>query len=198
MRTPFIMVNIFDLRHGLRLIPTATSAFHILMDMWILVLPLRLILKTPRPSREKLALYIIFGLGIVSMIASIVRLQSLRIFTLSKDPFYDSLPINTWSMVEVNIGMICASIPTLKPLASKFFRQCNDSDTSSESDMPILKTGKDLMISLHPTTLKGGMKTVDEEWELHDRPPPPPPKDEKFKVVRFDTRRYANRTDSWI
>ncbi|EDU43709.1 conserved hypothetical protein [Pyrenophora tritici-repentis Pt-1C-BFP] len=96
-----------------------TSIFHIIMDLWIIGLPVKLIMSIPRPPREKIALYIIFGLGIVSLLASVLRLQSLRVLTLSNDPFYDSLPINTWSMVEVNIGILCASIPTLKPLVSK-------------------------------------------------------------------------------
>jgi hypothetical protein len=162
------------------------------MDLWILVLPLRLILRIPRPSREKLALFIIFGLGIISTIASIIRLQSLRIFTLSEDPFYDSLPINTWSMVEVNIGLLCASIPTLKPLVSKAHKSQSryalyksddkridvvDVEWVGDSKVPILKTGKDLMISLHPSTLKGNLRTLDEECEMDEIPPRPPPKD---------------------
>jgi hypothetical protein len=167
------------------------------MDLWILVLPINLISRIPRPPREKLALFIIFGLGIVSTIASIIRLQSLRIFTLSNDPFYDSLPINTWSMVEVNVGILCASIPTLKPLISRAQRhrtkhallkygdkKDGTSEWSGDDKAPVLRTGKDLMISLHPSTLRTGMKTVDEEWELDDRPPPPPPKDEKFGAIR--------------
>ncbi|KAF2828231.1 hypothetical protein CC86DRAFT_289689, partial [Ophiobolus disseminans] len=181
-----------------------TSAFHIAMDLWILVLPLKLILRIPRPPREKIALFIIFGLGIVSTIASIIRLQSLRVFTLSNDPFYDSLPINTWSMVEVNIGILCASIPTLKPLVSKAqrhrtahaLRKYGDKKDQSgewagESKVAILKTGKDMMISLHPSTFRGDMKTVDvdEEWELADRPPPPPPKDEEFGA-KFQAMQY--------
>ncbi|KAF2011209.1 hypothetical protein BU24DRAFT_331012, partial [Aaosphaeria arxii CBS 175.79] len=96
-----------------------TSAFHIVMDLWILVLPIKFVLAIPRPPREKLALYFVFGLGFFSMVASIIRLQYLRQFTLSSDPFYDSLPINMWSLIEVNIGILCASLPTLKPLVSK-------------------------------------------------------------------------------
>ncbi|KAF2028875.1 hypothetical protein EK21DRAFT_68843 [Setomelanomma holmii] len=174
----------------------ATSGFHIVMDFWILVLPLKLILRIPRAPREKLALFFIFSLGIISTIASVIRLQSLRIFTLSNDPFYDSLPINTWSMVEVNIGILCASIPTLKPLVSRaqrhrtkhalarYSNQKQDGEWPRDSKVAILKTGKDLMISLHPSTFKGDVKTVDEEWELGDRPPPPPQKDEKFGALR--------------
>lgn len=163
------------------------------MDLWILALPVKLIMRIPRPPREKLALFIIFGLGIVSTLASIVRLQSLRIFTLSNDPFYDSLPINTWSMVEVNIGILCASIPTLKPLLSKAqsqrskyaadkYKEIQDDESvwGMDSKAPILKTGKDLIITLHPGTLKGTTTRGYEECELDDRPPRPPPKDEKY------------------
>jgi hypothetical protein len=184
---------------------SATSAFHILMDIWILVLPLKLILRIPRPPREKVALFIIFGLGVVSTVASVVRLQSLRIFTLSNDPFYDSLPINTWSMVEVNIGILCASIPSLKPLLVRTKRHLtqqaiykyedrkyDDSEWESDGKPTILKTGKDLMISLHPSTFnKSSTRSIDEECELDDRPPPPPPKDEKFGALQqaIDYRR---------
>ncbi|KAH8728111.1 hypothetical protein GQ44DRAFT_737803 [Phaeosphaeriaceae sp. PMI808] len=186
----------------------ATSAFHITMDLWILALPVKLILRIPRPPREKLFLFIIFGLGVISTIASIIRLQSLRIFTLSNDPLYDALPINTWSMVEVNIGILCASIPSLKPLLSRAQRHHrkngyvkygakNDSDNWPDDDRaPILKTGKDLMISLHPATLKGNMDTFDEGCELDDRPPPPPLKDEKYRVAQKALRviRYPDKT----
>jgi hypothetical protein len=168
------------------------------MDIWILVLPAKLILRIPRPSREKVALFVIFGLGVVSTIASIVRLQALRIFTLSNDPFYDSLPINTWSMVEVNIGILCASIPTLKPLVSKAQRHRtrqalykyngNKNNRSSEWNIDnkpmILKTGKDLIISLHPSTLKSSTKSMDQERVENLQPPPPPPKDEKFGALQ--------------
>jgi hypothetical protein len=182
------------------------------MDLWILILPLKLILRIPRPPREKLALFIIFGLGIVSTIASIIRLQSLRIFTLSSDPFYDSLPINTWSMVEVNIGIVCASIPSLRPLVSKAQRQRTRqafykygdrkgdlSEWDNDSKVPILRTGKDLIISLHPSTFKGDKsKSVDGEWELNDGPPPPPPKDDKFGAIQqaLEYRRVITYPDT--
>jgi hypothetical protein len=46
-------------------------------------------------------------------------LHAIRIYTESEDPFFDSVPINVWSMVEVNVGVWCASIPGLKALCSK-------------------------------------------------------------------------------
>ncbi|XP_014554212.1 hypothetical protein COCVIDRAFT_48775, partial [Bipolaris victoriae FI3] len=94
----------------------ASSSFHILIDIWILTLPIQLIRRIPRKPREKLALYINLGLGVVSMIASIIRFRFLYIFTTSDDPIYGFVPVNTWSMVEVNVGILCATLPILRPL----------------------------------------------------------------------------------
>lgn len=41
----------------------------------------------------------------------------------STDPFHASVPINTWSLIEIHIGIYCASIPSLKALFSKAQRQ---------------------------------------------------------------------------
>ena len=55
----------------------------------------------------------------LSIAAAVARLTFLHIFTASEDPFADILPIHIWSMVETNLSIICACLPTLKPLLSK-------------------------------------------------------------------------------
>ena len=104
--------------HFLTIFP-ATSAVNIIADIWILLLPITTLLKVQRPRREKFALVIIFSLGAFSCIAAIVRLYSVGVYTESEDPFFDSVPINVWSMVEINVGILCASIPATKALFSK-------------------------------------------------------------------------------
>ena len=100
----------------------AVSSTHIALDIWIILLPIKTLLSLQLPGREKGVLLGVFGLGVFSLVASIVRLYSISLFTLSKDPFFDAVPINQWSIVEVNVAIICASIPTLKPLLSKTTR----------------------------------------------------------------------------
>lgn len=93
-----------------------TSGFNILTDIWILLLPIPTLrsLKISRHSRY--VLYGIFGVGAFATAMSIVRLYSIHIYTLAEDPFKDGVLVNLWSMVEVNIAIVCASIPALKPL----------------------------------------------------------------------------------
>jgi hypothetical protein len=61
--------------------PTVTSSTNIVIDLWILILPIKVLLTIRRPGREKIALIGIFTLGIFSCIASIVRLYSVRVYT---------------------------------------------------------------------------------------------------------------------
>jgi uncharacterized membrane protein YgcG len=95
------------------------TIIQIILDLWILVLPYKIATSIARPWHEKLSLIFIFGLGVLSIAAAIARLAFLHIFTASKDPFADILPIHVWSMVETNLSIICACLPTLKPLISK-------------------------------------------------------------------------------
>ncbi|KAK1689348.1 integral membrane protein [Colletotrichum godetiae] len=93
-----------------------TSGFNIVTDIWILVLPIKTLMGILRPRREKIALGIIFGVGVFATITSIVRLHTIYTYTLAKDLFQESILINIWSMLEINVGIICASVPALKPL----------------------------------------------------------------------------------
>ena len=37
-------------------------------------------------------------------------------FAQSKDPFFDGAPINMWSLIEVNLAIICSSVPGKRSL----------------------------------------------------------------------------------
>lgn len=51
---------------------------------------------------------------------SILRLQSLVAISNSVDASYDNPPAATWSSVESNVGIICACLPLLRPLITKW------------------------------------------------------------------------------
>ncbi|KAI5793681.1 hypothetical protein DFH27DRAFT_139799 [Peziza echinospora] len=95
----------------------STSAFNIVTDIWILVLPLKLVWGVQRAKFEKFALLAVFAMGAFACIASCIRLYTIKVFTQSSEQLYDSVPINIWSMIEINVAIICASVPALKGLA---------------------------------------------------------------------------------
>ncbi|KAI8631491.1 hypothetical protein F5Y19DRAFT_423922 [Xylariaceae sp. FL1651] len=93
-----------------------TSGFNILTDVWILLLPIPTLRSLKISRHDRYVLYAIFGVGSFATAMSCVRLYSIHIYTLAADPFKDGVLVNLWSMVEVNIAIICASIPALKPI----------------------------------------------------------------------------------
>lgn len=99
------------------------AAINIIVDIWILVLPIKTLSGIKRPTRDKIVLLVIFGVGAFSCLSSIIRLYTVRIYAQSSDPFYDGVPINTWSMIEVNVAIVCASVPAMKPLFTKTIRE---------------------------------------------------------------------------
>lgn len=54
-------------------------------------------------------------------VVSIVRLQSLVNFSNSSNPTWDNLLVSQWSTIEVNVGIICACMPTLRLILLKIF-----------------------------------------------------------------------------
>lgn len=52
---------------------------------------------------------------------SILRLPSLKKASISTDFSYDNIGIAIWSCIEVNVAILCACLPALKPLISHFF-----------------------------------------------------------------------------
>ncbi|KAI0150491.1 hypothetical protein GGR57DRAFT_184694 [Xylariaceae sp. FL1272] len=95
-----------------------TSGFNILLDVWILLLPIPTLRSLQISRHSRYVLYGIFGIGAFATAMSCVRLYSIHIYTEATDPTKDGVLVNLWSMVEVNVAIVCASIPALKPLIS--------------------------------------------------------------------------------
>jgi hypothetical protein len=87
----------------------------------IAVLPLPVIKSLNLPRRQRLALTFVFCLGGITCIVSLLRLQSLYAVSVSKDISWDNPMAALWSNLEVQIGIICSCLPTLKSSLTRFF-----------------------------------------------------------------------------
>ncbi|OWP00198.1 integral membrane protein [Marssonina coronariae] len=73
------------------------AAVNIVVDTWILLLPIKSL--------------------------CILRLYTITVYAKSQDPFLDAANINIWSMIEINLAVVGASVPAMKPLFKKVARQ---------------------------------------------------------------------------
>ncbi|ETN36845.1 uncharacterized protein HMPREF1541_07832 [Cyphellophora europaea CBS 101466] len=95
-----------------------STAFSILTDVLLCVLPLPFLWKLKLPLREKYIVSALFGFGLFAAVASIMRITVLH-NVQSADVTIATVPALNWSVVEVGTGIICACVPCLKPLFKK-------------------------------------------------------------------------------
>ncbi|USP81674.1 hypothetical protein yc1106_08948 [Curvularia clavata] len=112
------------------------AAINILTDFAIILLPIPVIRSLNLGKRQKIGLISIFAVGGFVCIVSILRLQSLVAISNSSDQTYDNPPAATWSSVETNVGIICACLPLLRPLLTKYFPRAFPSRHRSNYSRP--------------------------------------------------------------
>jgi hypothetical protein len=54
-------------------------------------------------------------------VVSCLRLQSLVTFAASVNPTWDQVEAVNWSNIEINVGIICACLPTLRVMLARIF-----------------------------------------------------------------------------
>ncbi|KAH7123202.1 hypothetical protein EDB81DRAFT_665771 [Dactylonectria macrodidyma] len=95
------------------------AGFNLATDVAIFCLPLPMIRSLQLPQKQKIMLFIIFGLGFFTCIISIIRIQTLKIAASTKDPNWDNVDAAIWSFLELSIAIIATCLPTLRPIFSK-------------------------------------------------------------------------------
>ncbi|KAJ1715002.1 hypothetical protein AFGD_004086 [Aspergillus flavus] len=106
---------------------------NLLIDVVILALPIPMVLQLQLRLSQKLTILGIFLLGGFVCVASIMRVVTLDIFE-TMDTSYSVMEAATWTFVEPCVGIICACLPTLRPLLRTLC--CSFSWSTDHSDGP--------------------------------------------------------------
>lgn len=117
----------------------SSAPLNIITDLAIFFLPMPILTGMRLPKKQKIILVITFSFGIFVAAVDVVRIVYLQgaaktriedIYRATKHglaqdseendfSYYASL-VFVWSVIEVNIGIMCACVPGLKPLISRF------------------------------------------------------------------------------
>ncbi|KAK5118770.1 hypothetical protein LTR85_007976 [Meristemomyces frigidus] len=92
----------------------AYAIINILTDVLVLALPIPEIFRLHLNLRQRVGLCGVFLLGGFVVLCGIMRIFAVVHDDRSKDTTYDFIPRNIWSLVEANVGIICACLPILK------------------------------------------------------------------------------------
>ncbi|KAJ6001482.1 hypothetical protein N7522_006709 [Penicillium canescens] len=96
------------------------AALNILTDVLTYTLPIKVILRLQMPKKQKIVLGIILCLGLFACVSSIIRITYIPAMLTSADFTYAISGAMYWSVIETNIGILAASIPSFKAIASRF------------------------------------------------------------------------------
>ncbi|GJC91417.1 integral membrane protein [Colletotrichum higginsianum] len=92
------------------------AGVNLVADFVMFSMPIPVINSLQLPRRQKRMLFFVFGLGFLTCIISVYRLQTLRVAAHTEDPYWDNVDAATWSFLEVTIGILAACLPTLRPI----------------------------------------------------------------------------------
>ncbi|CAF3511597.1 unnamed protein product [Fusarium graminearum] len=113
----------------------AFAGINIVNDITLLVAPMPFLRSLQIAWRIKVVLMGVFAAGAVACIVAIIRLHSLWAYSsvsISQRPA-KGVDIAIWSGLECNIAIMCACVPSLKPLFSRTFPSFFASPQSSKS-----------------------------------------------------------------
>ncbi|EXJ86059.1 hypothetical protein A1O1_06428 [Capronia coronata CBS 617.96] len=133
----------------------SSAPVNIVTDIAVLFLPMPILTRMRLPRKQKIILVVTFSFGAFVAAVDVIRIAYLQTAALNRlkvvrgdggtttrvveqndFSWYASLSF-MWSAVEVCIGIICACVPSLKPLFSRFLpsfiRDPGDDLTSSDS-----------------------------------------------------------------
>ncbi|RFU28030.1 hypothetical protein B7463_g8306, partial [Scytalidium lignicola] len=161
----------------------SNAAISILLDVWMLGLPLSQLPALQLHWKKKLGVTMMFVVGTFVTVVSILRLQSLLHFAKSSNPTWDNLAVSQWSTVEINVGIICACMPSLRALLVRLFPKIlgttqnsksayygNNSRSYAGGNISVNRPGKSLNSGKHDRDGGGIMysQSYTVQWGEHD------------------------------
>lgn len=90
---------------------------NVITDVVLVIMPIPYVWKLHAPVAQRIVLAGIFALGAFVSIVSIIRLSVLlKTADSTLDLTYTFKDVYLWSLVEVNVGLICVCLPSLRPM----------------------------------------------------------------------------------
>ncbi|KAK3682358.1 hypothetical protein B0T22DRAFT_539451 [Podospora appendiculata] len=114
----------------------SSSSLHTATDAWLIILIIPCIIRLDLPPRQKAALAVVLSLSIFVIAASLTRLQlSLHANFLpsssTNTQIASTLAFFVMTVLELDLALLCASAPTLRPVLARFWPRLGMGEPSS-------------------------------------------------------------------
>jgi hypothetical protein len=89
------------------------GSFNVVSDFYILLIPIPVIVRLRLPLKKKLGILLICLTGLDACIVSVASLYYRATSYKTKDPMYDVVVLVTMNTVEISVGMIIPTLPSV-------------------------------------------------------------------------------------
>ncbi|KAM5354799.1 hypothetical protein ACJ41O_001445 [Fusarium nematophilum] len=99
----------------------SNASMSIALDLWILAIPLWQLRSLKLHWKKKAGVALMFCVGTLVTVVSILRLQALVTFGTSPNKTWEFYDVSVWSTIEICVGIMCACLPQLRMVLVKLF-----------------------------------------------------------------------------
>ncbi|RMZ67700.1 integral membrane [Pyrenophora seminiperda CCB06] len=117
----------------------ANAAFNIFTDICFATLPVSIIWSLQMSQCTRISLMVVLSLGYLAVAMGVVKIAYLVTIPKDHDAIFNQY-VQFWGFLQLNVGIIAASIPTLKPLLRKATGTSHDSPYDHFNDIERPKT----------------------------------------------------------
>lgn len=103
------------------LLANSLSVIHVVMDFILLATPMVILWKVQLSKAKKIRLYVVFSVGALSCVASIIRQLAQK--HINMDITYGYTTLLAWTVVDLTLAIMVASLPVVSALLPAVFRQ---------------------------------------------------------------------------
>ena len=122
---------------------SSVAGVDFVLDFSILIIPMHDFITLHLPRKQRLCLLILYLLGFSVCLASAARLGGVLIANDEKQYQHSGVLAIIWSAVEANVGIICASLLSLKPLLLRMFPSIGQETGPARYSMQIRQISTD-------------------------------------------------------
>ncbi|KAF3024103.1 hypothetical protein G7054_g13495 [Neopestalotiopsis clavispora] len=110
------------------------AALNIILDLVIFFIPIPQLMKLDLNMKKKAGIILTFLVGLFVTICSMIRLRALIGWTESTNSTMDFAKLAAWSLVELDVGVICACMPGMAGLFRRLKKRGTDYIRSRSSN----------------------------------------------------------------
>ncbi|KAL2787397.1 hypothetical protein BJX66DRAFT_284924 [Aspergillus keveii] len=99
----------------------AHAIMNIVLDVVVIGIPMPILFRLHMSREKKVGMCVMFAVGIVVTVVSIFRLVDAVGFNSTMNPTKDFVPVGMWSLLEIDIGIMCACMPGIRALCKRLY-----------------------------------------------------------------------------